>query len=141
MFGCVGCICMYVKSTFRVSNPMFCYINGVFRELCHKYAMNIIQVSSLYNYSQLIMIFTNVISYLHQASILFITGLKLPITSGFCELPQFLTYHFCSYALYISQNITRVPKNTYPVRTEHVAITAHSVQLLVFCTAHACLRT
>ena len=34
---------------------------------------------------------------------------------------------------------TRVPKNTYPVQTEHTAITTHSVQLLVFCTAHACL--
>ena len=36
-------------------------------------------------------------------------------------------------------SITRVPKNMCPVRTEHAAITAHSVQLLVFCTAHACL--
>ena len=38
-------------------------------------------------------------------------------------------------------SVTRVPKNMYPVRTEHETITAHSVQLLAFCTAHACLSS
>ena len=31
------------KSTLdRVSNPVYCSINGIFRELCHDSAMNII---------------------------------------------------------------------------------------------------
>ena len=35
-------VCRYQESLERVSNPLYCCINGVFSELHHKSAMNII---------------------------------------------------------------------------------------------------